>query len=99
MKGRILTQQIIYEFKEHLISEERSGVTVEKYIRDVKAFAVYVNGAEITKETVTQRRFSGFMLIQISLKRKLCEYTSSQNAFHFLFVFCVANFDLNEVLL
>ncbi|MDD6484371.1 MAG: tyrosine-type recombinase/integrase [Clostridiales bacterium] len=52
MKGRILTQKIIYEFKEHLISEERSGATVEKYIRDVKAFAVYVNGAEITKETV-----------------------------------------------
>lgn len=52
MKGRSLTQEIIYDFKVHLISEERSSATVEKYIRDVKAFAVYINVAEITKETV-----------------------------------------------
>ena len=52
MKGRFLTQEIISDFKEHLILEERSTATVEKYIRDVKAFAVYINGAEITKETV-----------------------------------------------
>ena len=52
MKGRILTKEIIADFKEHLILEERSSATVEKYIRDVKAFAVYINGAEITKETV-----------------------------------------------
>ena len=52
MKGQILTQEIIYDFKVHLISEERSTATVEKYIRDVKAFAVYLSGAEITKERV-----------------------------------------------
>lgn len=52
MQGRFLTQEIIYDFKVHLIFEERSSATVEKYIRDVKAFAVYINGAEITKETV-----------------------------------------------
>ena len=52
MKGRFLTQEIISDFKGHLILEERSTATVEKYIRDVKAFAVYINGAEIAKETV-----------------------------------------------
>lgn len=52
MKGRFLTAEMIAEFKEHLIFEERSEATVEKYIRDVKAFAVYLSGAEITKETV-----------------------------------------------
>lgn len=52
MKGRFLTEEMIAEFKEHLIFEERSEATVEKYIRDVKAFAVYLSGAEITKETV-----------------------------------------------
>ena len=51
MKGRFLTAEMIAEFKEHLIFEERSEATVEKYIRDVKAFAVYLSGAEITKET------------------------------------------------
>lgn len=52
MKGRFLTAEMIAEFKEHLIFEERSEATVEKYIRDVKAFAVYLSGAEITKGTV-----------------------------------------------
>ena len=52
MKGRFLTEDYISDFKEYLILEERSRATVEKYIRDVKAFAVYLSGNEITKETV-----------------------------------------------
>ena len=54
MKGRILTKEIISDFKEYLILEERSGATVEKYIRDVKAFSAFVNGEEITKEVVIE---------------------------------------------
>ena len=54
MKGRFLTQEIISDFKEYLILEERSGATVEKYIRDAKAFLAFVNGAEITKEVVIE---------------------------------------------
>ena len=54
MKGRFLTQEIISDFKEHLILEERSMATVEKYIRDVRAFSAFVNGAEITKEVVIE---------------------------------------------
>jgi len=52
MKGRIITARMIAEFKEHLILEERSEITIEKYIRDVKAFSVYMQSADITKETV-----------------------------------------------
>ena len=52
MKGRFITAKVIAEFKEHLILEERSEITVEKYIRDVKAFAAYAENNEITKETV-----------------------------------------------
>ena len=52
MKGRIITAKKIAEFKEHLILEERSEITVEKYIRDVKAFSVYTQNSDITKETV-----------------------------------------------
>lgn len=51
MKGRLITAKTIAEFREHLILEERSTATVEKYIRDVRAFAEYVN-SEVTKETV-----------------------------------------------
>lgn len=52
MEKKILDLKIIEEFKKHLILEERSTSTVEKYIRDVKSFANFVNGDEITKETV-----------------------------------------------
>ncbi len=52
MKGRFITAKMIAEFKEHLILEERSEITVEKYIRDVKAFSVYTQNSDITKETV-----------------------------------------------
>lgn len=54
IKGRFLTQEIISDFKGHLILEERSAATVEKYIRDVKAFSAFVNGAEVTKEVVIE---------------------------------------------
>ena len=50
MKGRILTENQISTFAAHLKSEEKSENTVEKYIRDVRAFAAYANDAEITKE-------------------------------------------------
>ena len=52
MKGRIITAKMIAEFKEHLILEERSEITVEKYIRDVKAFTAYTQNTSVTKETV-----------------------------------------------
>ena len=52
MEGRVITAKIIAEFKEHLILEERSVATIQKYIRDVKAFTAYVQNSAITKETV-----------------------------------------------
>ena len=52
MKGRILTETQIAAFAVYLKSEEKSENTVEKYIRDIRAFAAYVDEAEITKETV-----------------------------------------------
>ena len=52
MKGRIITAKTIAEFKEHLILAERSEITVEKYIRDVKVFAKYAQNNTVTKGTV-----------------------------------------------
>ncbi len=52
MKGRIITAKAIAEFKEHLILEERSEITIEKYIRDVKVFTAYTKNTAVTKETV-----------------------------------------------
>lgn len=52
MEGRVITAKMIAEFEEHLILEERSVATIQKYIRDVKAFTAYAQNSAITKETV-----------------------------------------------
>lgn len=52
MSGRILTDDLIKEFKQYLNQEEKSGITVEKYLRDVEAFRKYANMQEVTKELV-----------------------------------------------
>ncbi len=49
---RTLTQNRISDFYTWLKSEEKSENTIEKYIRDVTAFTVYLGGGVITKETV-----------------------------------------------
>lgn len=48
---RLYVEQI-KEFSKHLCREEKSTATVEKYLRDARAFCVYADGNEITKELV-----------------------------------------------
>ena len=52
MEERKITQEQIQSFHQYLIREEKSTATVEKYLRDVRAFAVYVGEKSITKEVV-----------------------------------------------
>ena len=52
MKERILTSEVIEHFKKYLREEEKSENTIEKYMRDAWAFTTYMNGTEITKESV-----------------------------------------------
>lgn len=52
MEGRVITAKMIAGFREHLILEERSAATIQKYIRDIKAFMAYAQNSAITKETV-----------------------------------------------
>ena len=49
----ITAEQITF-FKKHLISEERSSATVEKYVRDVLAFSEWLCGREVDKNTVVE---------------------------------------------
>ncbi len=50
MKKYNLTPQHIRASTRHLQLEEKSPATMEKYIRDVRAFAVWLNGRQLTKE-------------------------------------------------
>ncbi len=52
MEGRILTNEKIEAFGTYLRNEEKSENTIQKYLRDARAFIVYQNGAVVTKETV-----------------------------------------------
>lgn len=49
MKDKVITQEIVEEFSAHLKEEEKSKNTVEKYVRDVRSFVEYIDGAEATK--------------------------------------------------
>ena len=54
MKGRILTKETITGFINHLHLEEKSANTIEKYARDVKAFATFLNSRAACKELVIE---------------------------------------------
>ncbi len=50
MNHRILTDAMMLSFRSHLMAEEKSSATVEKYIRDIQTFREYSRGKEIQKE-------------------------------------------------
>ncbi len=47
-----ITKEAFDKFKAWLISEERESGTIQKYLRDLRAFSVWLNGGELVKEAV-----------------------------------------------
>ena len=62
MKNRIIDQ--IEEYRKYLISEEKSELTVKKYVHDITEFKLWLGSHELNKETV------------LSYKSYLCEQYS-----------------------
>lgn len=58
---RKITNELINSFKTYLIEEEKSENTIEKYIRDVTFFVMWLAGREATK------------ILALNYKKKLCE--------------------------
>ncbi len=52
MKSQIMTEELLHRYRQKLIEEEKSAATVEKYLRDVRAFFVFTGPAPLTKELV-----------------------------------------------
>ena len=50
MEKRKITEEQIQSYRQQLIRDEKSTATVEKYLRDVRAFSVFAGGAAVTKE-------------------------------------------------
>ena len=49
-----ITKRTIEDYKNYLVEEEKSSVTIEKYIRDINTFAEWSDGREITKTLVLE---------------------------------------------
>lgn len=47
MKKRILTEKLIEQFNMHLIAEEKSEITIAKYLSDVRQFCKFAKYAQI----------------------------------------------------
>ena len=50
MKRKTVTKEEIRQFSDALAEEERSAGTIEKYVRDVRRFAVWLDGEEVSRE-------------------------------------------------
>lgn len=49
---KIITDDLIEKFKDFLTNEEKASATLEKYMRDIRAFSEWVSGSEIDKRKV-----------------------------------------------
>ena len=58
---RTITNEIVLKFKRHLIEEEKSENTIEKYIRDITFFMAWLRGRKVTK------------ILVLEYKKALCE--------------------------
>ena len=52
MENRELTAERIRQFRSYLLQEEKSQATVEKYLRDVRSFGLFLKERPVQKEVV-----------------------------------------------
>lgn len=62
MKNHQLTQQQIQAYAHYLQMEEKSRATMEKYLRDIRAFARWLDGRAIRKELTSE--WKGHLIAQ-----------------------------------
>ena len=77
-----ITAEKIIVFKKHLIIEERSNATVEKYVRDVAAFAEWLFGREADRTAVLEYKA---YLVEKYLPSSINSMLSSLNSFFAFF--------------
>ena len=79
MNERKLTEQQILSYHQYLIQEEKSTATVEKYLRDVRAFTVYIGDCVVTKERVMD--YKKHLLSENYAVRSINSMLASLNSF------------------
>ena len=73
-----ITPKHVSRFEKHLIEEERSAATVEKYLRDIRGFLRFLGGADASKERVLayKAQLGGTYAVELSNPN----YTFPENA-------------------
>lgn len=82
MKIRNINTELIAKFKEYLILEEKSDATIEKYVRDITAFAEFLSNKEISKDAVI--KYKGKLLEQYKVRTVNSVLASLNCFFNFL---------------
>lgn len=78
---RIITDKIIESFENYLYEEERSGNTIKKYMRDIRAFYKIVENKKLEKSDILQYKKN---LCEMYVPKSVNSILSSLNA---LFMF------------
>lgn len=79
---RYIISETIDDFRKHLILEEKSRATVEKYIRDVKIFKEFISDSEVTKESVIE--YKEYLQKQYSVRSVNSMLASINSLFSFM---------------
>ena len=79
MNKRTMNGQMIEEFGSYLENEEKSPATLEKYLRDVRAFWHFAGEQHVTRELV--RRWKDFLVERKYAVRSVNSMLASVNSF------------------
>ena len=79
MKQKRITEEAIQAFRQYLIRDEKSAVTVEKYLRDVRAFQAFIGETPVEKELVIH--YKNHLLEESYAVRSINSMLASVNSF------------------
>ena len=67
MEQHYLTNEQIAAFASSLVRAERSPATIEKYLRSVRAFFLYLDGRPVTKDASTHHWLPSMIYLLFSV--------------------------------
>ena len=79
MEQKRVTEEAIQAFRQYLIRDEKSAVTVEKYLRDIRAFQSFIGETPVEKELVIH--YKKHLLEESYAVRSINSMLASLNSF------------------
>ena len=79
MEQKRITEEAIQAFRQYLTRDEKSAVTVEKYLRDIRAFQAFIGETPVEKELVIH--YKNHLLEESYAVRSINSMLASVNSF------------------